>query len=192
MKAPQQTWLMVIDHQPGFSHPQSDWYTPSMAQSSVNVAALVPLYGERVVFTRFVPPREPAGSWRPYYDKWTFAVGQGADWLWEVDHPWRHHRSIASHTFSKWTPEAKTIFGPDDEIVMCGVSTDCCVLATAFAAVDDGARVRVVSDACAAKSDAVHESALAILASRAPQLALVTTAQEREHMLALAGMVGAK
>ncbi len=37
-------------------------------------------------------------------------------------------------------------------MVLCGVSTDCCVLMTALAAVDDGVAVRVVADACAAKT----------------------------------------
>lgn len=191
MASGKNSWLMVIDHQPGFSHPDSRWYTPAMAETSVNVATLVPLYGERVVFTRFVPPANPQGSWQPYYEKWPFATAEGADWLWEVDEPWRSHRSISSHTFSKWTDEAKAIFGRDDEIVMCGVSTDCCVLATAFAAVDDGAQIRLVADACAAKTPAIHDNALAILASRAPQLTVVTTARERERMLAEHAKIGA-
>ncbi len=66
---------------------------------------------------------------------------------------------------------------------MCGVSTDCCVLATALAAVDGGAHVRVVADACAAKSAEIHEQALQIMAARAPQLALVTTAGECSRLL---------
>ena len=43
------------------------------------------------------------------------------------------------------------------EAVLCGVSTECCVLMTALAAVDDGAHVRVVADACAAKGPKTHE-----------------------------------
>jgi nicotinamidase-related amidase len=192
MEANKRSWLMVIDHQPGFSHPDSAWYTPAMAQTSVNIAALVPLYGDRVVFTRFVPPAKPEGSWQPYYEKWPFALAEGSEWLWDVDEPWRQHRSIATHTFSKWTAEAKAIFGRNDEIVMCGVSTDCCVLATAFAAVDDGAQVRLVADACAAKSPVIHENALSILRSRAPQLTVVTTAQERQRMLSAQASIGVK
>ncbi|MDQ0511727.1 cysteine hydrolase family protein [Ancylobacter amanitiformis] len=175
------SWLMVIDHQPAFTHPASAWFTPAAAHSTPKVASLVPLFGERVVFTRFVPPAVPGGSWIPYYDKWSFAHAEGSDWLWEVDEPWREQRSISSDTFSKWTADARAIFAPEDEIVMCGISTDCCVLATAFAAVDAGAHVRIVADACAAKSRDVHENALAIMASRAPQLSIVTAAEEAER-----------
>lgn len=171
-------WLMVIDHQPAFSHQSSPWFTPAMAASTRNVAKLVPLYGDRVLFTRFVPPDPIAGSWQAYYGKWEFATARDSDWLWDVDDPWKGRLSISSHTFSKWVPDALAHFGAHPKVTMCGVSTDCCVLATAFAAVDDGAQVTVVSDACAAKSPDVHAKALELLSFRAPQLSLVTTEDE--------------
>ncbi|MBO1073336.1 cysteine hydrolase family protein [Roseomonas marmotae] len=171
-------WLMVIDHQPAFSHPDSPWFTPSFPEISGRIARLVPLFGERVLFTRFVPPTRLSGSWSRYYEKWPFARQPSSDWLWAVDAPWQDRASFASHTFSKWLPEAYERFGPEPGVVLCGVSTDCCVLATALAAVDGGAQVRLVEDACAAKSPDVHDNALAIMAARAPQLTVVTTDEE--------------
>ena len=100
------------------------------------------------------------------------------DWLWAIDAPWADRAGVASHTFSKWLPEAHGRFAPDAAVVLCGVSTDCCVLATALAAVDAGAHVRVVEDACAARTEAVHQGALGIMAARAPQLRIVTAAAE--------------
>ena len=176
-----ESWLMVIDLQPAFSHPDSPWFTPSVTEVAKRIAKLVPLYGERVLFTRFVPPATMIGSWRDYYEKWPFAARRDATWLWELDHPWRGRQSIASHTFSKWVPEAIARLGSEPRVTLCGVSTDCCVLGTAFAAVDHGARVRVVSDACAAKSPEIHNRALDILAMRAPQLSIVTVAEESQH-----------
>ncbi len=68
-------WLMVIDLQPAFSHPDSPWFTPALVEVSRRIATLVPAFGERVLFTRFVPPAEPGGSWRRYYgEKWPFAL----------------------------------------------------------------------------------------------------------------------
>ena len=61
--------------------------------------------------------------------------------------------------------------------MLCGVSTDCCVLATALAAIDAGAHVRVVADACAAEP-ALHRAALDLLARRSPQLRLSTVEAE--------------
>ena len=184
MSAPGTDWLMAIDLQPAFSHPDSPWFTPTLAEVSRRIAALVPLYGERVLFTRFVPPAVPTNSWISYYRKWPFALEAGSSWLWQVDAAWRGHASVASHTFSKWIPEAFARFAPGAGVVLCGVSTDCCVLATALAAVDGGVPVRVVADACAAKTQAAHEAALGIMAARAPQLDLVTTAEELARMSA--------
>ena len=177
---PSSSWLMVIDMQPAFSHPDSPWFTPSLKEVGKRIETLVPLYGERVLFTRFVPPQELTGSWRSYYDKWHFAARKDADWLWDLDHPWQGRPSIASHTFSKWVPEAIARLGPEPEVALCGVSTDCCVLGTALAAVDHGAHVRIVADACAAKTEDLHLRALSLLALRAPQLAIVTIEQERQ------------
>jgi nicotinamidase-related amidase len=171
-------WLMVIDLQPAFSHPSSPWFTPSLAHVKPHIAALVERFGERSLFTRFVPPAAPFGSWLPYYERWPFALAPESEPLWQLDPPWQGRPSIASHTFSKWIPEITARLGPDPAVVLCGVSTDCCVLMTALAAVDGGAHVRVVADACAAKSDSIHAAALALMATRAPQLAITTAADE--------------
>ncbi len=170
-------WLAVIDLQPAFAHAASPWFTPSLAEATKAIARIVPLYGERVVFTRFVPPARLDGSWHAYYRKWPFALEEGSSWLWDVVEPWRAHRSVASHMFSKWEALRGAI-GAGAAITLCGVSTDCCVLATALAAVDGGAEVRVVADACAAKTPEAHERALAVMAARAPQLGLVSVAEE--------------
>lgn len=181
MSTASREWLMVIDLQPAFSHPDSPWFTPTLRDVTARIARLVPAFGGRVLFTRFVPPAEPRGSWVGYYEKAPFALQPRSDWLWPVDAPWRDHPSVSSHTFSKWVPEAYARFGPDPSVVLCGVSTDCCVLMTALAAVDGGAHVRVVADACAAKTQEAHERALAILVSRTAQLEVTTVAEELER-----------
>ena len=168
-------WLMVIDLQPAFSHPDSPWFTPTLPDVARRIGALAPAFGERVVFTRFVPPKTPVGAWRDYYERWPFALDPASAWLWEVDAPWVGRPTISGHRFSKWSPEMRA---HGSVVVLCGVSTDCCVLMTALAAVDDGMKVRVVADACAAKTEAAHARALAIMAGRAPMLGLVSCAEE--------------
>lgn len=177
-------WLAVIDLQPAFADAASPWFTPSLSEATKAIARIVPLYGDRVLFTRFMPPARLSGSWHAYYRKWPFAMEDEWSWLWDVVEPWRERRSVASHRFSKWEALRGEI-GADAAVTLCGVSTDCCVLATALAAVDGGAEVRVVVDACAAKTPEAHARALAIMGDRAPQLALVSVAEE------LAGRCGA-
>ena len=172
-------WLMVIDLQPAFSHPESPWYTPTLPQVLPHIMALVKRFGPRVAFTRFVPPAVPFGSWHAYYGKWPFALRPEGDWLWQLDPAWAGHETLDAHSFSKWRPEMRARIG-DGSVVLCGVSTECCVLMTALAAVDDGAHVRVIEDACAAKTPEGHAAAIALMAARAPQLRIVTAAEELE------------
>ena len=63
----------------------------------------------------------------------------------------------------KHGPRLEALAGPEGTIVLCGVSTDCCVISTALAAADAGLRVRVVGDACAGVTPASHEAALAVM-----------------------------
>jgi nicotinamidase-related amidase len=175
-------WLVAVDLQRAFADPGSPWFTPGVGSIAGLVADLVPQFGPRVIFTRFVPPRQVEGSWRSYYEKWRFAAGTHDSDLWSVIEPWHQAASISSHTFSKWVPELRAVVGPYPTMVLCGISTDCCILATAFAAVDGGAHVRVVADACAAKTRELHEAALQMMRGRAPQLTVVTARQERARM----------
>ncbi|MDP9096367.1 MAG: cysteine hydrolase [Pseudomonadota bacterium] len=171
-------WLMVIDLQPAFAHPDSPWFTPTLDAVTVQIERLVRRFGTQVVFTRFVPPDAPWGSWRQYYEQASWALQHGAAPLWDLEARWAGRASIGKHTFSKWGPEVRQFIGVDDVAVLCGVSTECCVLMTALAAVDDGAHVRVVADACASKSTDAHRQALAVMGGRAPQLRITTAAEE--------------
>ena len=76
--------------------------------------------------------------------------------------------------FGKWGPELAGRVGGDD-IVLAGVSTDCCVISTALPAADAGTRIRLVTDACAGATDVSHEQALAVMDLYAPLIELVTT-----------------
>ena len=60
--------------------------------------------------------------------------------------------------------------------MLTGVSTDCCVLATALAAADAGVAVRVVVDACAGASEVDHRRALEAMALFGPLITLTTVA----------------
>ena len=178
MSAASPPWLVVVDLQRAFADPGSPWFAPGVASVASVVADLVTRFGPRAVFTRFVPPRDVVGSWRSYCERWRFAAGTHDSDLWSLIEPWNRATSISSHTFSKWIPELQAVVGPYPTIVLCGVSTDCCILATAFAAVDGGAHVRVVADACAARTPELHEAALQMMRGRAPQLTVVTSREE--------------
>jgi nicotinamidase-related amidase len=102
-----------------------------------------------VTCTRFVAPERPTGAWREYYAAWPFALQPPDAPLWDVvPELGSTGPTVDATTFSKWGPALAERLG-DATMVLCGVSTDCCVLSTAVAAADAGVAVRVVADACA-------------------------------------------
>ena len=83
----------------------------------------------------------------------------------------------AKSTYSVFgAPELRAALDRDDELVLCGVETDCCVLATALEAIDHGVPVTVVEDAVASPSPAGHEGALALFRRLDDDQVKVTTA----------------
>lgn len=196
--------LVVIDMQRIFGEPQSPWFAPRFAEASAAIESLIPAFGSGVAYTRFLAPTEPTGVWRPYYRMWPFALDPANAGLYALVQPFgsargadaaqagretgrdsrregdaeRNHRLVVDRTtFGKWGHELAELTRESGEMVLTGVSTDCCVLSTALAAADAGVHVRVVADACAGVSDADHQRALDVMALYAP-LIEITTASE--------------
>jgi nicotinamidase-related amidase len=172
--------LVVIDMQRLFGDPVSPWYTPGYPDIVDHVESLVRSFADRVVFTRFVIPTDPHGSWVPYYQQWEQVTRPDAVAWMDLTEPWATRRppTLDRTTFGKWGPELREMSKDFRTLVLCGVSTDCCVIATALPAADDGMFVRVVSDACAGLDQPAHERALAICAGFAPQITISTTEVE--------------
>lgn len=162
--------LVVIDMQLVFGNPASPWFTPRFAEAEAVVAGMLPAFGERAVFTRFVAPEHPDGAWGRYYEQWPFALVPADDPIYDLVLAFRDtgHQVVTETTFGKWGPALRQAIGDADEIVLAGVSTDCCVLSTALAAADAGVRVLVAADACAGLTDADHRRALDAMALYAP------------------------
>ncbi|MFF2053160.1 cysteine hydrolase family protein [Leifsonia sp. NPDC058194] len=169
--------LVAIDLQQVFADPASGWCAPRFADAETGVARLLQAFGERAVFTRFTAPARPDGAWVRYYEEWPFALVPPDDALYDLVPAFRDtgHRVVTETTFGKWGPGLREAIGDADEIVLAGVSTDCCVLSTALPAADAGIRVRVASDACAGASDTDHRRALDAMALYAPLIEIETT-----------------
>jgi len=170
------SWLMLIDLQRIFGEPASDWFTPRFTDAAAGAVRLRTLFPGRTALTRFVAPAEPAGAWVPYYEQWPFALDPANAPLYDLVPavPPGDAVLIERPTFGKWDAATRAALGDVNEIVLAGVSTDCCVLNTALAASDDGVRVRVVADACAGLSDVDHLRALDVMALYAPLIEITT------------------
>lgn len=172
--------LVVIDMQEVFAVRGSGWHVPRFGEIVEPVEALVAAHPRRTTFTRFVAPAEPRGAWVAYYERFAFARQPPDAELYRLVPPIARLTTAGTldlTTLSKWSPELAEAVGPGGELVVAGVATDSCVIATALAAADAGVHVRVAADACAGADDAVHEQALGVLALWAP-LVEVTTAEE--------------
>lgn len=172
-----QQWLVVIDVQVVFGEPRSDWFTPGYPAIEPAVERLVREFGGRVVFTRFIAPEHPLGAWVQYYRLWPFALVPATDRLYELMPAFAGSAApvVSRTTFGKWDDELAGILGPDAEMVLVGVSTDCCVISTALAAADAGVAVKVVADACAGLSPADHQRALDAMALYAPLIEITSS-----------------
>ena len=164
--------LVVIDLQRVFADPDSGWFTPRFDGVLDPVDRLLAAYPSEVTFTRFVAPAEPSGAWREYYRQWPFALQPPDAPLYALVGRFAGQPTLDSPTFGKWLPALSARV--DAELVVAGVTTDCCVISTVLAAADSGVKVRVATDACAGSTDAAHDRALAIMALYAPLVELTT------------------
>jgi nicotinamidase-related amidase len=172
--------LVVVDMQEVFRAPESPWATPGFDELADPIGRLVRAFEDRVVFTRFLVPRRPSGSWAAYYERWPEVTKpERRRWL-DLAEPYQAMAGVTldRETFGKWGRRLEAAAGPKRTIVLCGVATDCCVISTAIPAADDGAYVRVVGDACRGATGEAHERALAIMDAFAPQIEVTTVEGE--------------
>jgi nicotinamidase-related amidase len=164
------TWLMIIDMQRIFREPISEWVTPGYASASAGIQRLMEAFESRVCFTRFLAPEQPTGVWIDYYEMWPFALDPANASLYELSEEFRSipATTVDRTTFGKWDAETDRELGHPAELVLTGVTTDCCVLSTALAAADAGVHVIVAADACAGVTGEDHQRALDTMALYRP------------------------
>ncbi|GAA1784198.1 MAG: cysteine hydrolase [Actinobacteria bacterium] len=169
-------WLVIIDPQAIFADPTtSAWGSPMFAGALPDMVALAAAYGpERTVITRFVAEPGLGGSWGSYYDDWPFALVPDTDPLYAVVPALD---GLAGHVvteprFGKWSDRLRAVLGEQPRVTLAGVSTDCCVIATALPAADAGATIRIAAAACAGSTPENHQRALDAMALFGPQIVI--------------------
>lgn len=178
MTGPAGPCLAVIDMQRVFAEPGSAWLAPRFNEIIGPVGKLVEAFQPNVVFTRFIAPAEPRGSWREYYQAWPFALQPPDADIYQLvdDFAGWPGPTLDAVTFSKWGPELRDHVRDSGRLVLAGVATDCCLLSTAVAAADEGVYVQVVEEACAGATEDSHRNALDILRTYAPLIEVLSLA----------------
>ncbi|MEI8408609.1 MULTISPECIES: cysteine hydrolase family protein [unclassified Kribbella] len=166
--------LALIDLQRIFARPDSAWAAPDFQRVMEPTKKLIEILSPQVIFTRFVAPEKPVGSWVTYYELYPFALQPPDSADYQLVDEFRGAPTLDKTTFGAWGPELAERVGPGGHLVLAGVTTDCCVITTALAAVDAGVYVQVVEDACAGSDDESHRKAIDIMRLYSPMLEIVT------------------
>jgi nicotinamidase-related amidase len=169
LPALQRPVLLVLDLQALFTDPASPAFLPEWSQAAPRCEALVEAFRERglpVVWTRHVHPEGDAGG----------ATGVLLARLQRSDDPWSAPGPeltrwcgidplVDKARFSAFSAEAvRAAVRGADAVVIAGVQTPRCVLATALEAARLELLPVVAADACAARDPAEHRAALTVLA----------------------------
>ncbi|MCT1384621.1 cysteine hydrolase [Brachybacterium sp. p3-SID1565] len=179
-------WLLVVDPQRIFADPASEWASPFFPSAMGNIRALAAHVGsERTLVTRWLPTADRDTAWGAYFAAWPFADVPAEDPLYELVEDAQAlsaHPTVDEPTFGKWGPKLASLVGRAPQLLVTGVSTDCCVITTVLAAADAGAHVTVVTDAVAHSTAENGQAALQVMGLFPPQVQLRSTREVLESV----------
>lgn len=155
----------------------TEWHCATLADVLGRVGAIAGHAPARTVFTRFRTPHkleDAGGQWRHYYRRWKSVLGEALapemfDLMPQLSTVARASRVVDKMTYSAFGSRAfHDLLGElhPSALVLTGVETDVCVLATMLDAVDHGYRTILVEDAVTSASESGHEAILEVARER--------------------------
>lgn len=167
---------LCVDMQRMFAE-ETPWHAAWVKRVLPQIERLAAAHPARTIFTRFVPAataEHATGAWRRYYERWTEMTLERLDpgLLDLVPELARHTPPAAVVDKSAYSsfhaPGLEPLLRARgiETLVVTGVETDVCVLATILAAVDAGYNVIVPTDAICSSSDETHDALLKLYRER--------------------------
>ena len=159
---------VVIDMQRLFAE-ETAWHVASLPAVIPAIVRLVAHRPDRALYTRFVTPPDlgaARSNWRDYYRHWPQVIGDRlSPDVFDLVAPFKAGAAqlVDKEGFSAFSgPEFLPRLGDlgAETLVLSGVETDVCVLATALEAVDRGFHVVIAVDAVTSFSPAGHRAVL--------------------------------
>ena len=169
--------LLLVDLQNLFLDSSSPVFLPAWPGAHDTCTALLKTFRLRnfpIIWTRH-ESKSPDPSVKDNEQKSCVEVGQlfgrpvlpldplaqlAPEWI-----PREEEMVIIKHQYSAWSFEDLDLFiPPQSPLILAGVSTNRCILATAVDSASRGRVCIVAADACASTNEQMHESALAVLA----------------------------
>jgi nicotinamidase-related amidase len=179
------TLHVVVDMQRVFAE-ATDWRVPAIAEVTQPILALVRAQPRETVFTRFMTPssiENATGDWQRFYARWQSVVRDRMDAaMFDLMEPFAGFVPPAEvcdkTTFSAFASAdfvASLAKRGTQTLILSGVETEVCVLATALDAVDRGLHVVLATDALTSWSAAGHRAALEAVYPRFDQQIEIAT-----------------
>ena len=173
--------LLVIDFQNVYL-PDQEWACPSMPASIENVRKLI-ASGQvgHVLFTQYLAAEHPSGTWQVYNEEYrhlnenVFLCDIVEDLKPFLD---RYPLAVKSTYSSLKNTQVLEAALKADAVVLTGVVSECCILATMMEGIDLGCRMIYLYDACSGQTDENEASIRRIAESFAPMHTLVMSTEE--------------
>jgi nicotinamidase-related amidase len=175
--------LLVIDMQNVYG-PKEEWACPSFFHACQQIRRLLdaPQCGEAydVVFTAFEASKDPVGCWHNYNEAYRSInedarLGQITEELRPYLDRWPLYRKSTYSSLA--IPELAAMLPQYERILLTGVVAECCVVATALALIDAGARVCYLTDGVSGQSEENERAMQRLLEGFAPIHADVCTVE---------------
>jgi nicotinamidase-related amidase len=185
------TLHLCIDMQLMFAL-ETKWASEAIWRALPAILEISGRYPSQTVFTRFICPKdlsETAGQWTCFYADAEAMLSSKLhpsmmDLLPELAKFVPPAKIVDRKVFSALaSSDLRTLLtqGSVDTLVITGIETDVCVLATVLAAIDLGFRVVLIKDALASSSEAGEKAALHQVFSRFDQQIEVIDMEELFH-----------
>lgn len=173
--------LVVVDMQNVYLEDQP-WACTNTTEISQKIQDLIDQnVCDNVVFTRYIAPENPVGTWVTYNE--SYADINANEWYNEVvDNllPYtQEYPTYDKSTYSSYGNEDfKALCMRADRIVVTGVMAECCVLATVIDGIDTGTPVVYLTDAVAGSSEEYEQEAEDMVAFASPIHTTLMTTEE--------------
>jgi nicotinamidase-related amidase len=162
---------LCIDMQRLFGE-ETEWHTPGVADVTPAILRIARHAPERAIYTRFRAPErieQAKGQWQTYYRRWQSVLAdRNEPGLYDLVPELRPFVPpgllLDKYGYSAFdAPELEPMLERlgATTLILTGVETDVCVLATLLGAIDRGHRVVLVEDAIASGNPASHAATLA-------------------------------
>lgn len=147
--------ILIIDMQNVYAE-GGQWCCPKTESAAAKLRQLLDAAAVKestdVIFTRFLAPDEPVGTWKAYNEE-NAAVNADAyanAMLADFADDMKRYPLYTKSTYSSLSiPAVREAALQAERVIVAGVVAECCVLATVMALIDEGVPVIYLTDATA-------------------------------------------